>query len=132
MDERLSLFGKAQRLQPLRRPDLPNLARAIVAYQRKQAQVWRGMTREVAWVRLFTNDGRLDVYVRADDWAKIFPYLGNGDWNPTIVPVPKTGDLSPPRATEGAFLTGPEQALYDRVLADLQREFPVDYPTSPL
>lgn len=129
MDERLSLFG-GHRLQPLRKPDLPSLALAIVAYQRKQADVWRGVTGEVAWVRLFSNDGRLDVYVRADDWKKIIPYLGNGNWDPGTTAVPRTGYLHPERAFDLALLAGNDRALYTRVLTDLEREFPIDFPTS--
>jgi len=129
VDERLSLFG-GHRLQPLRKPDLPSLALAIVAYQRKQADVWRGVTGEVAWVRLFSNDGRLDVYVRADDWKKIIPYLGNGNWDPGTTAVPRTGYLHPERAFDLALLAGNDRALYTRVLTDLEREFPIDFPTS--
>lgn len=132
MDERVSLFGDARRLLPLRKPDLPNLALAIVAYQRQQAQVWHGLTREVAWVRLFSNDGRLNVYVRGDDWAKILPYLEDGRWNPAIVAVPKTVYLHPSRALDIPSLPINDQALYVRVLMDLEREFPTDFPTSNL
>lgn len=132
MDERISLFGNQQRLLPLRKPDLPNLALAIVAYQRRQAQAWHGVTRDVGWVRVFSTDGRLDVYVRASDWKKILPYLERGDWNPAIVAVPQPVFLHPSRMLDISGLSVNDRALYTRVLADLEREFPQDYPTSNL
>lgn len=132
MDERLSLYGDQRRLLPLRKTDLPNLALAIVAYQRRQAQVWHGTTRGVTWVRLFSTDGRLDAYVRADDWEKILPYLRDGAWNPMVVAVPDTGFLHPERALDIPSLPVNDRALYARVLGDLEREFPVDFPTSKL
>lgn len=132
MDERISLFANGRRLLPLRKPDLPNLALAIVAYQRRQAQVWRGQTQEVGWIRLFSNDGRLDVYVRADDWTKILPYLGDGRWNPAVVSFPVPETPHPERDADIASLQERDRALYARVLADLQHEFPIDFPTSNL
>jgi len=131
VDGRLSLYG-GKRLDRLWKSDLPNLALAITGQIRGRCLAWRMFDRNIAYYRVFSADGRVDVYVRADDWKKIAPYIASGAWNPNIIAVPESGYLHPERMRDLALLPTGDQALYNRVLDDLEQEFPKDYPTSPL
>jgi len=120
-----------RRLANLLRTDLPLLALAILAHIRQQATVWRETTRP-GYIRIFSEDRRIDVNVRVDDWAKIFPYLAAGVWDPQYAPVQEVGYLHPNVAYDYSSLQETDRVLYNRILDDLKLEFPKDYPTSPL
>ena len=130
MDGRLYLIN-GERLGHLLKTDLPELTLALVGFQRKLCNVWR-VDRPVTYFRLFSPDLRVDVRVRGDDWAKIEPYLRSGAWNPDIAPVPQVGYLHPSLAFQIPFLPETDKFLYTRILDDLEKEFPKDYPTSQL
>ena len=131
MDGRLYKIG-GRRLRHLFTSDLPILALALTAQQRGQCTVWREFTDNIAWIRLFSEAGNFDVRVRADDWAKIEPYVKSGAWNLQFAPVEPVGWLHPDRELDVALLPQNDRVLYERILGDLKREFPKDFPTSPL
>lgn len=131
VDGRLYKIGD-RRLGHLFKSDLPILALALTAQQRGQCTVWREFTNNVAWFRLFSEAGNFDVRVRGDDWEKIEPYIRDGRWNLQVAPVEAVGWLHPDRELNVALLPQNDQVLYSRILGDLEREFPRDYPTSPL
>jgi len=120
-----------RRLANLLRTDLPLLALAILAHIRQQATVWQEAG-PVGYIRIFSDDRRVDVNVRADDWVKIFPYLASGAWDPQYAPVQEVGYLHPNVAYDYSSLPETDKVLYTRILEDLRLEFPKDYPTSPL
>jgi len=131
VDGRLYKLGD-RRLGHLFKSDLPILALALTAQQRGQCTVWREFTHAIPWYRLFSETLNFDVRVRGDDWKKIEPYIKDGTWNVQLVPVEQVGWLHPEQAFDVSSLTVNDRALYDRILNDLEREFPRDYPTSPL
>lgn len=121
-----------KRVRHLLRTDLPSLALALTAQHRGRAGVYREFVGNVTMFRLVTRDGQVDICVRGDDWLKIEPYVLSGAWNTEMTPVPQIGFLHPDRAFAVSALPVNDQALYLRILDDLEREFPGDYPTSPL
>lgn len=131
MDSRLGLYNGI-RLERLARPQLPELALAILAFQRKQCTVSNQFVGNIAFYEILSFDGRINIRVRADDWEKILPYLENGRWNPLIVPTAQVGWLHPNRVHDISLLPVTDRELYFRILDDLEAEFPISYPTSKL
>ena len=107
MDQRLF---QIQGLRPhrLTKHDLPALAKAMVAYMRKEASLEKFFVQNVACIH-FWGVG-INVLVRSDDWVKIVPYLKDGTFDSIVVPVAKASDM------------------YDRILRTLEPLFPVDDP----
>ena len=126
MDERLS-FIYGRRLSRLRVTDLPNVARAIVAFTRGHAKSEEYLRHGVAFVRLFGVG--VDVNVLVSDWEKIVPALQSGQWNPAVTPVARAF-AAPNAEASVADLDDPD--LYRRVLQTLQLLFTEDFPTSNL
>lgn len=112
----------------LRRTDLPAVAHAIVARITHQATDWRLVIEDQDMVRVYREDGRVGVYVRGEDWAKIQPYLADGSFSPQLFPAGQAGEASIP--ADVAVLDTARGSLYDRVYGTLCRLFPDDYPTS--
>jgi hypothetical protein len=127
VDQRLFKIA-GRRPERLTRADTPEVARAITAYYRRQAQVTRGVLNEVAYVRL-VNPGVLDVVIRWDDWVKIVPYFIDGSLDTTINPEPTLlvdhfsvlTDASTIDLTDG---------LYQRTLNILNQLFTIEFPKS--
>jgi hypothetical protein len=130
VDGRLYLLNE-QRLANLLQTDLPYLTLAIVAFLRGRCRAGRGAD-PVAYFEIVSNDGRIRVRVRADDWVKILPYLQSGAWDPDFAPIPEVGYLHPEVAYDISALPETDHVLYNRILTDLKLEFPRNYPTSPL
>ncbi len=131
MDERLTLLND-RRLESLTKRDTPELARALVAFMRRRCHVGRALIREVTYIRLYADDGRINQNIRLDDWQRLVPYLRDEVWNPLIVATPRAGLLHPDRAADVALLPETDRPLYLRILQDLEILFPRDYPTSKL
>ncbi len=128
MDARLwSLFG--HRAETLKRPDLPDLAKAIVAYMRQMdIQVHAGETRNTAYVAFLANKGSFSVVVRGDDWQKIVPYLATDQLSPPAEPRLPWAN----RAVDIANIDVFDSQYYQKVLGVLNGLFPQDFPTSYL
>jgi hypothetical protein len=107
MDQRLFRIH-GTRPQRLTKQDLPQLAKAMVAYMRKEASVERAFAQNIAYVR-FSGVG-INVLVRSEDWVKVVPYLRDGTFNAIITPVGKDSDM------------------YYRILRTLDPLFPADFP----
>lgn len=120
MDQRLFKIG-GRRPERLTRADTPEVAKAITAFYRRQAQVTRGVVKEVAYVRL-VNPGVFDVVVRWDDWVKILPYLTDGSFDTTTIPDP-TLLVSNPTFDSA-------DGLYRRILNVLNELFTIEFPQS--
>lgn len=128
MDQRLFKIA-GHRPERLTRSDTPEVARALTAYYRRQAQVSRGVLNEVAYVRL-ANPGVLDVVIRWDDWVKILPYLTDGSWDPMIIPEPTLFVSQPSTLADGSRIGATNDGLYHRILNVLNQLFTVEFPQS--
>jgi hypothetical protein len=118
------------RLASLTSHELPELARAIVAYERKRIAAQKGQLRDITYVRLF-GDG-IHVVVRGEDWDKILPYLKDGSFNPREVPDPQIVYLNEEVRFDPGSTETRDSALYNRVLGVLRALFPKTFPTSNL
>lgn len=127
MDQRLFKIA-GRRPERLTRSDTPEVARALTAYYRRQAQVTSGVLNEVAYIRL-VNPGVIDVVVRWDDWVKILPYITNGTFDTTLVPIPTLFVAQPSILSDGSSI-GQTDELYERILTILNRLFTVEFPQS--
>jgi hypothetical protein len=120
VDQRLFKIGE-RRPERLTRADTPEVARAIAAYYRRQAQLTRGVTKEVAYVRLI-NPGLFDVSIRWEDWVKILPYFMDGSFNPSISHEPTLFVSNP--------TLNPADGLYRHILNILNQLFTIEFPKS--
>ncbi len=122
------MFGK--RAETLKSPDVPNLARAIVAYMRHlpDITVTGGQVHNISYVLFQGNKGAFQVLVRGDDWAKITPLLQNGVLTPPNEPLLpwRSGTVS--LANIDTF----DSIYYTRVLGVLAGLFLTTFPTSYL
>lgn len=128
MDQRLFKIA-GHRPERLTRSDTPEVARALTAYYRRQAQVSRGVLNEVAYVRL-ANPGVFDVIVRWDDWVKILPYLSDESFNLTIIPEPTLFVSQSSILADGSTVENTNDGLYHRILNVLNQLFTVEFPQS--
>ena len=127
MDQRL-LKIDGQRLARLTRAETPAVAKVLVAYCRKQAQVKTGVLNEVAYVQLVSS-GSANVIIRWDDWVKIRPYLVDGSFDTTIIPEPTLFNAHPEVLSDESTLDI-RDGLYRRILTVLNRLFTVEFPKS--
>lgn len=128
MDQRLFKIA-GHRPERLTRSDTPEVARALTAYYRRQAQVSRGVLNEVAYVRL-ANPGVFDVIVRWDDWVKILPYLSDESFDLTIIPEPTLFVSQSSILADGSTVENTNDGLYHRILNVLNQLFTVEFPQS--
>lgn len=128
MDQRLFKIAE-RRPERLTRADTPEVARALTAYYRRQAQVTKGVLNEVAYVRLY-NPGIIDVVIRWDDWVKILPYITDGFFDTTIVPEP-TLFVAQGAVLASASTIDQNDELYQRILDVLNQLFTIEFPQSP-
>ncbi len=130
MDNRLwSINGL--RPESLKQTDLPNLARAIVAYMRHlDITLHAGYVRNTGYVLFQGTRNSFQVLVRGDDWAKIVPYLKDDTFAPPneILLPWRSGMGTPTLATIDTF----DSYYYNKVLGVLNGLFPETYPTSYL
>jgi len=115
----------------LTKNEIPALTRAILAFQRRQASVGKYVLQGTACIRIY-NEAGINVMVRADDWAKIVPYLRDGTFNPNVVPVPSPSVMHPNQYRDVSVLDQNEPELYLRIYAVLLRLFPIEFPVSNL
>ncbi len=120
------MFGL--RLETLKQPDLPNLAKAICAYMRgvPDIQLHAGQSRNIAYVLFTGNKGSFVVLVRGDDWSKIVPYLQSDALSPPGLPINNRGALT--LSNIDLF----DSYYYNQVLGVLNGLFPEAFPTSYL
>jgi len=121
MDQRL-FHANGHRPHRLTNKDVPDLARAIVAYIRKQASLNKHYIHDVSCIS-FSGVG-VDILVRADDWAKVVPLLKDGSLDPMVVPV-STVNI---RARAGTSVLDTSDPLYKRTVELLSPLFPIDFP----
>lgn len=131
MDIRVYNNVVGERPHRLRKSDLPIVAVAIIAIVRQQGVARSGVFKNVPYVRL-SGQG-FDLSVLGEDWEKILPFIQDGTFNPSLVPVAAVaGYLHPEEQNNVATLDVRDRLFYERVLYTLQGLFPDDYPTSNL
>jgi len=128
MDQRLKFLPGMHRPHRLTRNETPDLARAIVGFLRGQVACERGISGGVGYVWLHGDSGH-NITVRYDDWVKIVPYLKDGSFDPTLVPVPGSVVLDPLVKFDGSVVGLADQELYGRIKTVLDQLFPVEFPT---
>ena len=128
MDARLwSIFG--HRAETLKQPDVPNLARAIVAYMRRlDITLHAGQTCNVAYVLFQGERNSFQVLVRGDDWSKIVPFLQDGTFDPPSEPLLPWRNGVVNLSNVDIF----DPYYYGKVLGVLNGLFPQGFPTSYL
>lgn len=119
------------RLEHLKKPDLPNLAKAICAYMRRlpDIQVHGGQAQNISYVRFEGQRGAFQVVVRGDDWAKIVPYLQSDALSPPPQPLLPWRNIG---VVTLANIDVFDAQYYNQVLGVLNGLFPQDFPTSYL
>lgn len=115
------------RAERLTSQEVPSLAVAIVASIRGKCTVQNFTMDGERCIRLF-GDG-FNVVVRGSDWLKIVPYLVDGSFEPTVIPIPQVVMLEPDVQRDVALVTVLDSHLYNRVLTVLSKLFPIRYPT---
>jgi hypothetical protein len=130
VDGKLYLID-GRRVSRLRKPDLPVIARAIVAFHRGKCKAERVHKYEIEYVRFFSNG--FDALVLASDWDRVLVYFKDGTLNPRVV---KQGPclilLSPQHQKELAVIDWVDRSFYLRVLGVLESLFTEDYPKSKI
>lgn len=131
MDQRLfRVFS--HRPHRLTRNEVPDLAKAIVAFIRGRARVERLVVQDVACIRIFNLAAGLDVNVRGDDWVKVIPYLKDGSWDTSLFPVPEPVVLHVNTYYDPSVVDVNDRPLFERVLNVLDKLFTIEFPTSNL
>lgn len=122
-----SLFG--HRPETLKNPDVPKLARAIVAYMRRlPIQVYAGEAHNVTYVAFLADKNSFSVVIRGDDWAKIVPFLKSDALSPPSEPTLPWYNLGASLANIDVY----DSEYYQKVLGVLNGLFPQTFPTSYL
>lgn len=131
VDSRLFRIG-GRRIVRLRKEDLPELARAIVAVTRIRARARAGVV-TVANVKYVEIVGKnVDVLVPAEDWKRILPYVQDESFNPVIFPSRQASQpLDPQIAFDELLLDHADRPLFERTLGILTGLFTETFPTRP-
>lgn len=131
MDQRLyRVYG--DRPHRITQNEVPELARGILAFIRKQARVDRVAVNNVGAIRLFSATAGVDLLVRSDDWIKLVPYLKDGTLDTTLLPVAEAQVFDTSSKFDSSVLDVSDKELYDRILTLLNQLFPIKFPTTNL
>lgn len=129
VDSRLFRIG-GRRVVRLRKEDLPELARAIVAVTRIRARAGVTTVANVSYVEIVGKN--VDVMIPAEDWKKILPYVQDESFNPTLFPARQASQpLDPQIAFDELLLDHADKPLYERTLGILTGLFNETFPTRP-
>jgi hypothetical protein len=133
VDERLYNGSKfpQQRPHKLRRDDLPELTRALIAVVRKRGKTFPIRIRNVGAVRI-QAEGK-DFIVLKEDWDKIEPLILDDVFDPTALPARQAAQYLFYRvAYNEPVLDWADVPLYFRILGQLKLIFTETFPTSDL
>lgn len=129
MDSRLFRVD-GRRILRLRREDLPELARAIIAVVRRRARAGVFRVSDVGVVEL--QGLGVSVLVHGTDWQRILPYVQDESFNTQLNPAgPSVGYLDPDIAYGEPILDRADLQLYNRIYGILRGLFTETYPTRP-
>lgn len=129
VDSRLFRIG-GRRVVRLRKEDLPELARAIVAVTRIRARAGVATVANVPYVEIVGKN--VNVMVPAEDWKRILPYVQDESFNPNVYPARQaTQPLDPQIAFDELLLDHADKPLFERTLGILTGLFNETFPTRP-
>lgn len=129
VDNRL-FYVDGRRLVRLRKEDLPELARTIIAVIRKRAHAGVARVKNVDYVEIHGTGAK--ALVLKSDWELILPYLQDESFNPYVVPVaPPVKPIDLQVAYDEPILDRADKPLYERIVGVLQGLFPQSFPTRP-
>ncbi len=130
VDNRL-FYVDGRRIVRLRKEDLPELARAIVAVVRGRARAGIACVKNVAYVEL--KGSATDALIIRSDWEKILPYIQDEFFNTQVAPAAQSGRYADHKvAFSEPILDRADKPLYDRIVGILSGLFTDTFPTSLL
>lgn len=133
MDERIYTVGQfvSQRLERIRRDDLPILARTLIAVIRQRGKVRPFTIKGKSLVELTSDEASL--VIMREDWVLIEPFLIDGSFEPLQNPSnPRVGYSSQLIAYGESIIDRADVFLYERIIGLLGQVFTESYPTSDL
>jgi hypothetical protein len=107
VDERLNIVGHGQ-LMNLTLDDVPWLTRAFISLMNGQGSSASYQIKNVSVVHL--TGPNFNVYLRAEDWLKIAPYLADGTFSLDVL--------------------APDADVYNKVYGVLSSLFTTSFPTT--
>jgi hypothetical protein len=131
VDQRLYRVA-GNRPHRLTRNEVPELARGLLAFIRRQALVEGVAINSVGFIRLYSEGAGVDLLVRSDDWIKLVPYLKDGTLDTTLLPVPEPYVLNPVSRFDASVLDANDRELYNRILTLLRQLFTIEFPTTDI
>jgi len=120
-------FHRARRLT---QSDLSLVARGLTAAILKRGVAAPRGNRHNKGVELILGTGETLVILK-EDWAKIWPFIEDGTFNPQVIPTKPRGAVARFPGTEAGQVDLRAAGLYQRILDTLTPLFP-EYPTSDL
>jgi len=129
VDNRL-FYVDGRRIVRLRKEDLPELARALIAVIRKRARAGVARVKNVDYIEMVGPDTH--VFVLRSDWERIYPFVQDESLNTLVAPAEPPGRYSDPQvAYSEPILDRADRKLYDRILGILLGLFTEEFPTRP-
>jgi hypothetical protein len=130
VDSRLSLVN-GRRLSRLRQQDLPEVARALIAWSNPGGRAGVRVVRNAKFIRL--SGRNFDVAILNEDWQRIAPLVQEGVFTSFLTPMGPPGVVLDPGVSEDSALVETRQSQrYQHVLGILETLFTESYPTSNL
>ncbi len=130
MDSRLSLVN-GRRLSRLRRQDLPEVARALLAWSRPGSRVGISIVIHISHTHITGKN--FDVAILSEDWEKIEPLVKEGLFSQFLFPTRAPAVFSDPSVSlDLSLVDANDRQSYLRVLSLLWGLFPDSYPVSNL
>lgn len=129
MDTRL-FYVDGRRLARLRKEDLPELSRAIIAVVRERARAGVVRVKNVDYIEIVGTG--YSALVLKSDWEKILPFVQDESFNPAIYPAEPPGRyLDQDVAYNEPVLDRADRMLYARIVGILGTLFTEGFPTRP-
>jgi hypothetical protein len=128
VDNRL-FYVDGRRLVRLRKEDLPELTRVLIAVIRKRARAGVARVKNVDYVELVGQGA--NALVLRSDWELILPFVQDESFNTLFAPVePPVRYLEPVVAYNEPILDRADRFLYGRILGILTGLFPDSTPVA--
>lgn len=130
MDSRLSLVN-GRRLSRLRRQDLPEVARALLAWSKPGSSVGISVVSRIGYTHLCGRN--FNVAILSEDWEKIEPLVREGLFSQSLFPTRDPAKfLNPGVSLDLSLVSANDRQSYLQVLSLLWDLFPDSYSVSNL
>jgi hypothetical protein len=133
VDERIYTVGQyvSQRLERIRRDDLPILTRTLIAVIRQRGKARSFTLKGKSLVELTSEEA--SIVIMREDWLLIEPFLIDGSFEPLVNPSnPRVGYGNQLVAYGESVIDRADVFLYERIIGLLGQIFTEAYPTSDL